>query len=994
MKNKIIRFNFRFKTSSYQELFFMPDKQYLLSILILLYSSMYNISSCQENIPIKASRLKIDQAKIKSLSISQPQIVWEKELATHAYSGSCLSNDAVIDNDGNSYITGNITGLGTDIDFLTIKIDSSGKVLWTSRHDGPLHWRDEATGITIDSIGNTYVSGLQNGLDNTLELITIKINTTGNEEWIKSNQYHGSFFYQTKITVDKNGNISSAVPDFSYTTGLFRLIVAQYSQSGAERWSRIIDSCAHLSKILPDNERNLYLISEYGYANCNSIIIKLDSTGKVLWKKPVQPMIYDAMIDNRGSLVVTGGSTRDFNSCFFIGKVDQKGNFAWQDQDTLFKATSGRAITENCHNEYCVSAIMVYGGSDIIIYQYDSIGHRNWSYTYNSASTDISTTTHISVSKNDDIFVGSVTWYNYLLIRLSEYGSFMGSTTTTGGTFLAGKFSNKDRYYAAGNYNNATSSNQSSGFSSSLFSPDGNIEWSKIYHDSTNSLDNAIDMIYDPSGYLYICGTSAITSTEKRLALWKMDKNGTIIWYTSVGDTSNAVYECRGMQRDPSGNIVLVSDYQTQQHTQTFFVTKIDTMGTVLWSKPFRSYTNEYKTMPSIFAIDSTENIYIVDYYYCLTKINPAGEIIWSRQCTKTNTDYDYPKCVRLGKDGGIYVAGSNLGDDGHLDFLLLRYDSSGTQTWNKRYIEMNNKEETMAAMIQDDSSNSYCIGSAEGGRGTWSYPQDFLITKNDLSGNMNWSSRIDTTFGDQLTNACFDNKGNFIAIGRTMTEGSPSDFAVLKYTPDGNLIWISAPLNFPSVYDDEATHVCCDKSNNIYVLGYSNATGCLEIVQYSPEGTIQWNAQYVGSYYGSDQPSAFTIDKDNNLFILETNLTPADLASDPSSTIQIIKINTGIVSSIKGYQHEIPSRLSLSCWPNPFNPTTNISYFLPEQTKVHITVYNLLGQEVVQLVNEYQQAGQHMIKWSTSGHYASGVYFCRIKTDRESKVEKMFLIK
>lgn len=64
--------------------------------------------------------------------------------------------------------------------------------------------------------------------------------------------------------------------------------------------------------------------------------------------------------------------------------------------------------------------------------------------------------------------------------------------------------------------------------------------------------------------------------------------------------------------------------------------------------------------------------------------------------------------------------------------------------------------------------------------------------------------------------------------------------------------------------------------------------------------------------------------------------------------------------------------------YPNPFNPSTTIRYALPNESKVSITVFNLLGQEVTQLVNDIQPAGYHEVNFNASG-LSSGVYLYRI---------------
>ncbi len=65
--------------------------------------------------------------------------------------------------------------------------------------------------------------------------------------------------------------------------------------------------------------------------------------------------------------------------------------------------------------------------------------------------------------------------------------------------------------------------------------------------------------------------------------------------------------------------------------------------------------------------------------------------------------------------------------------------------------------------------------------------------------------------------------------------------------------------------------------------------------------------------------------------------------------------------------------------YPNPFNPTTNISYDLPKNSYVKVTIYNVLGREVANLVDGMQQASHQVVQWNPST-LSSGVYFCRIQ--------------
>jgi hypothetical protein len=89
-----------------------------------------------------------------------------------------------------------------------------------------------------------------------------------------------------------------------------------------------------------------------------------------------------------------------------------------------------------------------------------------------------------------------------------------------------------------------------------------------------------------------------------------------------------------------------------------------------------------------------------------------------------------------------------------------------------------------------------------------------------------------------------------------------------------------------------------------------------------------------------------------------------------------------------------IPTEYSLAQnYPNPFNPVTSIEFGLPEDAKVKVTVYNVLGQMVAELVNADMEAGYHVVHWDGE-HAASGVYFYRIEANEFTSTRRMVLMK
>jgi hypothetical protein len=79
--------------------------------------------------------------------------------------------------------------------------------------------------------------------------------------------------------------------------------------------------------------------------------------------------------------------------------------------------------------------------------------------------------------------------------------------------------------------------------------------------------------------------------------------------------------------------------------------------------------------------------------------------------------------------------------------------------------------------------------------------------------------------------------------------------------------------------------------------------------------------------------------------------------------------------------------------YPNPFNPITRIKFDIPKSSHMQIAVYDILGREVQQLLNEDKKPGSYEITWDGS-RFASGIYFYKIISDNFMETKKMVLLK
>ncbi|KPJ66091.1 MAG: hypothetical protein AMJ43_09165 [Coxiella sp. DG_40] len=134
------------------------------------------------------------------------------------YDGPVSETDSVIaltlDGLGNIYVTGSSDGNGTDCDYATVKYGpDSNEPLWVARYNGTGNYGDHAVDIVVDSLGNAYITGLSEGAGTELDFVTIKYDVNGNEAWVAV--YDGPSYDEGRaIALDSNGYI--------YVTGYSR----------------------------------------------------------------------------------------------------------------------------------------------------------------------------------------------------------------------------------------------------------------------------------------------------------------------------------------------------------------------------------------------------------------------------------------------------------------------------------------------------------------------------------------------------------------------------------------------------------------------------------------------------------------------------------------------------------------------------------------------------------------------------------------------------
>jgi protocatechuate 3,4-dioxygenase beta subunit len=158
-----------------------------------------------------------------------------------------------------------------------------------------------------------------------------------------------------------------------------------------------------------------------------------------------------------------------------------------------------------------------------------------------------------------------------------------------------------------------------------------------------------------------------------------------------------------------------------------------------------------------------------------------------------------------------------------------------------------------------------------------------------------------------------------------------------------------------------------------------------------NPDGSYQLSGMSPGNYRVQAVKIGFSA-------VFNGNVPAAEAAGNlnvGNSTVQVnLVLQPAATTGIKPNPNSVPESIVLyGNYPNPFNPITQIRFSLPKEMQVKLTVYNLRGEEVAQLVDARMSAGSHAVDWHGLAG-SSGLYLYRLQAGEQNLCGKMLMLK
>jgi uncharacterized delta-60 repeat protein len=331
-----------------------------------------------------------------------------------------VARDVVVDHLGNVYITGYSwqTGTGNE-DYITIKYDADGNQVWAQGYNGSGNdTTDIAQKLTIDLAGNVYVTGFSVNAGTSYDYATIKYNTDGETQWVRS--YNGPANGDDRaydLAVDGSGNVIVSGGCLGTGTG-WDMTTIKYNTDGDILWIRQYngpDSGNDYTRDLEiDSAGNIYITGysyeDIGVASWDYATIKYDKDGNERWVARYDPIdAYDyanaLAVDNKGNVYVTGwsyvGFINDMDYCTV--KYDSSGNEIWAKNfngPSSYEDEATDIAVDNSGNCYVTGRTWGFGTQNYTTVKYDTLGNILWVASYDNGREDVARAIKVSPSEN------------------------------------------------------------------------------------------------------------------------------------------------------------------------------------------------------------------------------------------------------------------------------------------------------------------------------------------------------------------------------------------------------------------------------------------------------------------------------------------------------------------------------------------------------------------------------------------------------------------
>jgi uncharacterized delta-60 repeat protein len=682
-------------------------------------------------------------------------------------------NGMVIDSQGNIIITGESDqdpSAFLNNDFLTVKYSATGALSWAVRYNAQSNDNDRSMAVAVDASNNIYITGRSfNGSDD--DIITIKYNGSGTQQWIK-NLDNGGIDRPVAIGIDNQTRVYVAARSDNGTDDDYRLL--QYNAQGTLSFNVSYDYAGQDRPIdmvvLPAGGCIVTGRSDGNPAtgiNYDVHTVSFSATGTQNWVG-----IYNGQGNNDdipvhlalaadGKVAVTGFTDKDAtliisNDAFLL-------TYSTTGASLITQTFNGTSNKDDEGHDVCFNSS---GNAVVVGFTSDAGFQRNallLNYSGNSAPTSQQIWSgwgdngqnirDIEIDNSGNVYycgynVNKDTNRDFFIGKVNSSGVAQWSADTTGTLFGSDEEANALAIDGSGNII-VSGYLKNAGTSSDVYvekyNASGVLVWNFGYDSPIHESDRSYDMTLDNSGNIYLCGKMDADATwQVNDEIWtaKVNSNGILAW--SATYASSTLLDKAQFIRLNSANEVFVAGKLQNGTNDNIIVIKYNNSGVQQWTKILDFHQGNDKL--NHMEIDGNGNVILCgqtqlsaggnDFDAFICKINAQGQQDWVQYQGNSGIGLDEAISFRIANDNSIWLTG-NLDSDVTAAEMLQVYLQHYSATGNALIPSPNTFASSGSAAADDIVLNGFnepCIGIHTNTAGTndLDYEMQFLIWNNN----------------------------------------------------------------------------------------------------------------------------------------------------------------------------------------------------------------------------------------------------------------------
>ncbi len=481
-------------------------------------------------------------------------------------------------------------------------------------------------------------------------------------------------------------------------------------------------------------------------------------------------------------------------------------------------------------------------------------------------------------------------------------------------------------------------------------------------------------------------------------------------WTTNgvmICDTTGEQYAPCIISDNAGGAIIAWVDARTGQYTGNIYVQHVDAPGQALWGRQGKQITTGNTWFNPSIASDGAGGAFIAYRYGVVPagiyaqRISSDGTVLWAANgITISPSGYhDYP-VIAADDSGGAHIAWLFTRSDGAYNGYIQRITSSGVKRFTTNGV---------AFRVQAATQGRPLLENMGGGEALVAWYDERASTRQVFVQRFTWNGTAKFAAGGKaVTDGLMD--AYYLVMSK---DGVGGVFIAYMY---GNVLRAIGVKGDGLVrWDSSAGVVLCSAANERSFGSILNVEPGRAVVAWSDKRAstmTDYNADLYAqtidtlghSDWTTDGISFTTAARDQFVPVLVPTGSHAVIAAwmdDRTGNASGAKFNIyaqridsqGGLTGVVG-EGSVPAQCSLiQNFPNPFNPTTVVSYQVSVVSVVSLRVYDLLGREVATLVNEERMPGTYSVKWNADG-MASGIYFYQLRAGGAVITRKMVLMR